>query len=312
MDIDVSILSLVRYMCQGMLCLTKIDFLPKRAFCLLRFLLSLYPIPHSDHISLPHNLSDPYPLRWQPHLPTNILTFPHANTSSLAHDSTSLVPSPLLHSPSTSFVDDTPTSTSNNPTPMVHSTTSSSINPIPISPITKSDAPSSPSLVAQPSSSVAPNYPLSNISNITAHIPSHPMVTCSKTGHLKPRDFSDYKVLLSSKHHVCALTSVSIPLEPICYSQAMLSPEWCATMGDEFDALLENKTWSLCPRPSHHNIIQNKWVFKIKQKQDGSIDRYKMQLVAKRFDQESGVDYTETFSHVVKTSTIWVLLALAV
>jgi hypothetical protein len=83
-------------------------------------------------------------------------------------------------------------------------------------------------------------------------------------------------------------------------------------MGDEFDALLANETWSLCHRPSQHNIIRNKWVYKIKQKQDGSIDWYKARLVAKGFDQDSGVDFTETFTLVVKTSTIWVILTLAV
>jgi hypothetical protein len=55
-------------------------------------------------------------------------------------------------------------------------------------------------------------------------------------------------------------------------------------MGDEFDALIANQTWSLCPRPSNHNIIRNKWVYKIKQKQDGSLERYKARLVAKGFD----------------------------
>jgi hypothetical protein len=83
-------------------------------------------------------------------------------------------------------------------------------------------------------------------------------------------------------------------------------------MGDQFDAILAYETWSLCPRPSQHNIIQNKRPYKIKQKQDESIDRYKARLVAKGFDQESGVDFTETFIPTVKTSTIRVILALAV
>jgi hypothetical protein len=83
-------------------------------------------------------------------------------------------------------------------------------------------------------------------------------------------------------------------------------------MGEEFDALLANGTWSLCPRPQHQHVIHNKWVYKIKQKQDGSIDRYKARLVVKGFDQEDGIDFTETFSPVIKPSTIRVILALAV
>lgn len=142
--------------------------------------------------------------------------------------------------------------------------------------------------------SIAPiNPPIPDASS--ALIPSHPMATHSKTGTLRSRSFLDYTAFLSTKHSLCALSSVSIPLEPTCYTQAEKSPEWRAAMGDEFYALLANKTWSLCPRPSQHNIIRNKWVYKIKQKQDGSIDRYKARLVANGFDQESGVRFYRNF-----------------
>jgi hypothetical protein len=83
-------------------------------------------------------------------------------------------------------------------------------------------------------------------------------------------------------------------------------------MGLQFDALLTNGTWSLCPRPLHQHIVRNKWVYKIKRKQDDSIEQYKACLVAKGFDQKCGIDFTETFSPVIKPSTICVVLTLAV
>ena len=83
-------------------------------------------------------------------------------------------------------------------------------------------------------------------------------------------------------------------------------------MKQEYDALMTNGTWTLCPIPLDHNVIRNKWVFKIKRKADGTVRRFNARLVVKGFDKQSGQDYIETFSPVIKPSTIRVVLTLAV
>jgi hypothetical protein len=100
--------------------------------------------------------------------------------------------------------------------------------------------------------------------------------------------------------------------EPRDLCEALRSPQWKAAMDTEFSALQQNGTWQLVPHRPGVNIIDSKWVYKIKRNSDGSIERYKARLVAKGFRQRYGQDYEDTFSPVVKPTTIRLLLSLAV
>ena len=99
--------------------------------------------------------------------------------------------------------------------------------------------------------------------------------------------------------------------EPTSYAEACQHDCWVKAMQLELDALALNHTWSIVDLPPHAKAIGSKWVYKIKRKSDGSIERYKARLVAKGYNQVEGVDYFETFSPVAKMSTIRVLLAVA-
>jgi hypothetical protein len=70
-------------------------------------------------------------------------------------------------------------------------------------------------------------------------------------------------------------------------------------------------TWDLVPLPLHVVPITSKWVFKIKPKSDGSIERYEARLVARGFQQTQGRDYDETFAPVAHMTTICTLIVVA-
>nr|KAJ0198111.1 hypothetical protein LSAT_V11C700366270 [Lactuca sativa] len=86
---------------------------------------------------------------------------------------------------------------------------------------------------------------------------------------------------------------------------------WKHSMQQEIRALEKNDTWTLTDLPNGQRAIESKWVYKIKYKQNGEVERYKSRLVAKGFTQMEGVDYHDTFAPVAKLVTMRTLLSVA-
>lgn len=99
---------------------------------------------------------------------------------------------------------------------------------------------------------------------------------------------------------------------PTTTKEALLSPPWKQVVIEEFTALQRNKTWTLVPRPRTQTIVDNKWIFKSKFHSNGTLAKRKVRLVAKGFQQTHGIDFFETFSPVIKASTICIILTIVV
>ncbi|CAJ2637857.1 unnamed protein product [Trifolium pratense] len=118
--------------------------------------------------------------------------------------------------------------------------------------------------------------------------------------------YSNYSTTFAS-----FLTSLHSLSEPSSYKEAILDPLWQKAMAEELAALHKTNTWDLVPLPPGKRAIGSRWVYKIKTKSDGSVERYKARLVAKGFSQQYGMDYEETFAPVAKMTTIRTLIAVA-
>jgi len=111
--------------------------------------------------------------------------------------------------------------------------------------------------------------------------------------------------------HTAFWHNISGQAEPFSFKEAAQHDCSQQAMDAELHALDKNQTWTLVPPPSDIKPIGYRSVYKLKHKPDGTVDRFKARLVAKGFTQTEGIDYFETFSHVVKLTTVRILLALA-
>jgi hypothetical protein len=174
------------------------------------------------------------------------------------------------------------------------------------------DAPalgSGTSPISQPSASESapdppPDRPLSDhpeLASVSA--PAIAMRTRLQSGIRKPKFFKDGTVRYGN---------LATCEEPANLTAALSAPHGKSAMESEYSALIKNRTWHLVPPESGRNLIDCKWVYKIKRKADGSIDHYKARLITKGFKQRFGIDYDDTFRPVVKFATIHLVLSLTV
>jgi len=179
------------------------------------------------------------------------------------------------------------------------------------------------SVAAQPSTSPASppglqfcvdlsSYPLQHIPGTgpatpCPAAPKHPMV-------LRPRQPKTALTTTTAATSAASFSRVASPPshEPLIFPDANRYEAWHNAMREEIQALRANRTWTLVPFHPSMNVIGSRWVYKIKRRSDGSIERYKARLVARGFTQQEGIDYSETFSPVIKQATVRLVFSIAV
>ncbi|KAM0990119.1 hypothetical protein ACFX2C_008681 [Malus domestica] len=232
-----------------------------------------------------------------PSLPGSVSSSPSLAPSIIPHPNTfqhpSFIPIPFPHSPFPYFSSHTTYS------PSVTQSSSSIPGDLVSSQCLPTEATVSQSVEH---AAINPDVTTSQVQALH-HVPvsqinTHPMQTRSKSGILK-------------KNALLAQVQSSSITEPQSFKVVVQSPEWIQAMDDEMAALVKQKTWRLVHLPPNKNLVGCKWIYKIKSNPDGSVARYKARFVAKGFSQEAGLDYHETFSPVVKPTTVRLLLSLA-
>eukprot|EP00253_Pinus_taeda_P007197 PITA_07197 len=175
-----------------------------------------------------------------------------------------------------------------------------------------------------------PELPPENNPSLTAPIVSEPSPSPPDIGSSTSRpkwwakiigDLRDDELLegRTSRHKSKQQSTVNFALmvnlhsifEPQTYSEAKGISEWEQAMEAEFQSLQKNHTWTLSDLPEGKKPIRCKWVYKVKYKANGTLDKYKARLVARGFSQKEGIDYEETFAPIAKMSTIRLVLVLA-
>ena len=107
-----------------------------------------------------------------------------------------------------------------------------------------------------------------------------------------------------SKSNKSFVNQLSIVVIPNSVQEALVDPRWKAAMNEEMKSLQKNETWQLVECPPGKKPVGCRWIYTVKYKADGIIERFKARLVAKGYTQTYGIDYTETFAPIAKINTV--------
>ena len=77
-----------------------------------------------------------------------------------------------------------------------------------------------------------------------------------------------------------ALMSKCIVTKPSSFEEAVEDPAWVDAMVEEYDSIVRNSAWEIVPRPEGKSVVGSRWIYKVKQAADGSVEKYKARFVS--------------------------------
>ena len=108
-----------------------------------------------------------------------------------------------------------------------------------------------------------------------------------------------------------AMMSESVEVDPSSFEEVVQQPVWVDAMVEEYDSIIKNSVWEVVSRLADKSVVSSRWLYKVKQAVDGSVEKHKARFVARGFSQVEGINYDETFAPVARYSSIRSMLALS-
>lgn len=108
----------------------------------------------------------------------------------------------------------------------------------------------------------------------------------------------------SSERYTSYMVSMSgsVEIEPSSFEEVVQQIVWVDAMVEEYDFIIKKNVWELVPRPTENSVVSSRWLYKVKQVVDGTVEKQKTRFVAIWFSHVEGIDYDETFSPIARYS----------
>eukprot|EP00253_Pinus_taeda_P034018 PITA_34018 len=105
-----------------------------------------------------------------------------------------------------------------------------------------------------------------------------------------------------------ALVGECLATEPSSFEEAVQQLVWMDAMLEEYDSIMRNNVWDVVPRLGDRSVVTSRWLYKVKQADDGSVEKHKTIFVARGFSQVEGIDYDETFAPIARINNYFTRL----